>query len=302
MGDDRTIVEDKEKVFADKTKESNACLVIIHGSQLGKKYNIETEEMFIGRGETVDLRINEENVSRKHARISRKNDKVQIEDLDSTNGTYVNTKKTKSTQLKDGDLILIGNTILKFISQDNIENAYHEVIYRLATLDGLTQVYNKKFLLECLYNEFSRSKRYRRDLAFLMFDIDHFKLVNDIHGHQAGDYILKKLASLVTRNLRKEDIIGRYGGEEFGIILPETDEAKAGQIAEKLRKLIEEVEFVHNEKTIPVTISIGVTSLAPMSTLYKNYNDMIEHADQALYTAKRKGRNRVFLTSQLPDE
>ncbi|MFH1729122.1 MAG: diguanylate cyclase [Pseudomonadota bacterium] len=299
MADDPTIIQKKDKVFEKTGPGNNACLVIIHGSQLGKKYNLDALEMCIGRGENVEVRVNEENVSRKHARIINKGDKVIIEDLDSTNGTYINTKKTKTTILKDGDLILIGNTILKFISQDNIENAYHEVIYRLATLDGLTQVYNKKFFMECLFNEFSRSKRYRRDLSLVLFDLDHFKLVNDIHGHPAGDYILKRLSSLVTRNLRKEDIIGRYGGEEFGIILPETNEEKAGQIAEKLRKLVEGIDFNYNDKDIPVTISMGVTSLTPSLTKFKNYNDMIEDSDKALYEAKKRGRNRVVLSKEM---
>lgn len=297
--DEETKVGGGETFLDTINGKTTACLIVIHGANLGKKYDLVGTEAIIGRGENSEIRINEDNVSRKHAEIKIKGEKISIQDLGSTNGTFVNTKRSKTTVLRDGDLVLVGNTILKFISRKNIENAYHDEIYRLATLDGLTQCYNKKFFLERLSNEYSRSDRYKRNLSLIMLDFDHFKLINDIHGHQAGDYVLKKTASLVMRNLRKEDTLGRYGGEEFAIILPETDLKRSLQIAEKMRSLIENVDYTFNEKKLKVTISIGVSAYSSRKSKTLTYNDLIELADKALYRAKNLGRNKVVGSDEL---
>ncbi len=274
--------------------ELEAYLIVIQGASVGKKFNLDKDELIIGRSEDADIRVDEDNVSRVHAKVCvNKGGTIQIVDQNSTNGTFVNTKRQKSATLEHGDMILLGNTILKFVSGDNAESAYHEEIYRLATLDGMTQIYNKKYLLEQLQNEFSRCRRYRRDLSLVMFDLDHFKSVNDVHGHQAGDFVLRKISTLVARNLRKEDIFGRYGGEEFVIVLPETDGRKSGTLADKIRKLVAATEFAYNGKVLPVTISVGVTSFTPGTNQVKQYADLIEQADIALYKVKNSGRNRV---------
>jgi diguanylate cyclase (GGDEF)-like protein len=256
---------------------------------LGKKFDI-TDEMLLGRAENAHIRINEENVSRLHAMIYKKKGEILIEDQNSTNGTFVNTRKVKSKTLRDGDLILIGNTIMKFMSGSMVENEYHEEIYRLATMDGLTRVYNKSFFMERLSDEFSRSKRYDRDLSLLFFDFDFFKRVNDTYGHLAGDEVLKQATALVMKNLRKEDIFGRYGGEEFGIVLPETQAPNATQLAEKLRKLVEKTPFSYQDKLIGVTVSFGV---ATIHKNVQNVSQLLDLADKALYVAKKSGRNCV---------
>jgi GGDEF domain-containing protein len=216
-----------------KNQKERPCLLVIHGANFAKKFDINQKEMVVGRSEKADISINEENVSRQHAKILARDGEVTIYDLDSTNGTFVNTKKVPNAVLKDGDLVLIGNTILKFISGSNVESLYHQEILKLATIDGLTQIYNKSYLLERLDEEFSRSRRYRRELSLMLFDFDHFKNVNDQYGHPAGDLILKQTCSLILKNLRKEDIFGRYGGEEFTILFPETSLDIAVKLAEK---------------------------------------------------------------------
>jgi diguanylate cyclase (GGDEF)-like protein len=271
----------------------NACLIIIHGMSLGKKINLDKDEMSIGRAEDVDIRINEDNVSRKHAVIIRQENCFIIEDNKSTNGTFINTKRKEKAALHDQDLIMLGNTILKFISSDNLESAYHEELYKLATLDNLLQIYNKTYFLERLQDEFNRCCRYDRDLSFIMCDVDHFKRINDVHGHQTGDCVLKKIASIMTRKLREEDILGRYGGEEFAVILPETNAKQATIMAERLRKLIENADFTYHGKQISVTISLGVVSYKPLAGELHSFDDLIERADQAMYKAKNAGRNRV---------
>src|SRR5262249_22340805 len=163
------------------------------------------------------------------------------------NGTYINDDLIDEHVLRDRDLIKIGRTIFKFLTGGNIESAYHEEIYRLTTVDGLTQIYNKRYFMEALERELSRSQRYRRELSLIMFDIDHFKLINDTFGHLAGDYVLKYLASVVKTKIRREDIIARFGGEEFAIVLPEIDHAGALQFAEKIRKLVAATPFRFEE-------------------------------------------------------
>src|SRR5262249_31623832 len=171
----------------------------------------------------------------------------------------------------------------------NIESAYHEEIYRLTTVDGLTQVYNKRYFLETLERELSRSHRYRRELSLIIFDIDEFKRINDSYGHLAGDYVLKQLASIVKQNIRREDLLARFGGEEFTIVLPEVGSAGALQFAEKIRGLVETTPFRFEETPIEVRISVGVATAAPDES---DANEFIKRADMYLYEANKSGRDR----------
>ena len=117
----------------------------------------------------------------------------------------------------------VGPTIFKYLSGADVESQYHEEIYRMTIIDGLTQVHNKRYLYEALEREIIRARRHARELSFLMFDIDHFKKINDVHGHLAGDFVLKELARIVQGRIRRDEVFARYGGEEFAIVLPETD-------------------------------------------------------------------------------
>lgn len=276
-----------------KEKKSNcASLVIIHGSHFGKRIELNKDKMVIGRAEDADIIVDVEHVSREHAVILKEGSNFIIEDSNSTNGTFVNTKKIKKTTLQEQDLILIGNTIFKFISSENLENIYHGEIYRLATMDCLLNIYNKKFFLEKIEDELSRSQRYRRDLSLIMFDIDHFKQINDTHGHLAGDFILQKLAKTIKSHLRKDDTFARYGGEEFAIILPESNVLHAAITCEKIRNLIADTHFVYENERISVTISLGLVSYKPGRHVESHFA-FIDKADHALYEAKNTGRNKV---------
>ncbi|MBW1811281.1 MAG: diguanylate cyclase [Deltaproteobacteria bacterium] len=267
-----------------------ACLVVIYGPDLGKKYNLEQPTIIIGRSSKCDIQVDQESISRSHAKLINDGQSVKVRDLGSTNGTYVNDTLVEELALRDGDLIKIGRTIFKFLSGGNIENAYHEEIYRLTTVDGLTQIYNKRYFMENLERELSRSQRYGRELSLLIYDIDHFKNINDTYGHLAGDYVLKVMAAAVSQKIRREDFLARYGGEEFAIILPEITHASAMVMGEKIRSLVEQQEFVFEDTQIPTTISIGV------ATLNEEINEgieLIKLADKNLYKAKKSGRNKV---------
>jgi len=267
-----------------------ACLVVIYGTELGKKYNLHASAIVIGRSSKCDIQIDQESISRNHSKIVNNGKSLLIRDLGSTNGTYVNDEPVDEYVLRDGDLIKIGRTIFKFLTGGNIENAYHEEIYRLTTIDGLTQIFNKRYFLETLEREIARSQRYRRALSLVMFDIDHFKRINDTFGHLAGDFVLKHLASAVKNKIRREDIFARYGGEEFSIVLPEIELVQARAMAEKLRVLVERTDFHFENARIPVTISMGIAATEGEAHTVEG---LIKAADDKLYEAKASGRNRI---------
>jgi diguanylate cyclase (GGDEF)-like protein len=230
-------------------------------------------------------------VSRRHAHLDQRGPVWFAVDDGSTNGTYVNDEQIAREQtLVNGDRIKVGPTIFKYLSGQDVEAQYHEEIYRMTIIDGLTQAHVKRYLLEALDKEIIRARRHVRDLSFIMFDIDHFKKINDVHGHLAGDFVLKELARIVQGRIRRDEVFARYGGEEFAIVLPETNLEGARALAEGLREKVEASRFVFQNETIKVTVSIGVSMLGEAD---KTSADLIRDADEKLYEAKRGGRNRV---------
>jgi two-component system, cell cycle response regulator len=290
MAQNDTVVTVISKI-SERPVDLNAALVVIYGLELGRKYDLQTEQTLIGRSARAEIQVDQESISRNHACITTSTRGVFIKDLGSTNGTFVNDVPVhQETALSNGDLVKIGRTIFKFIAGGNIETAYHDEIYRLTTMDGLTQIYNRRYFEEALEREVSRSRRYERSLALVMFDVDHFKQVNDGYGHLAGDYVLKQLASTLRTRIRREDVFARYGGEEFGLLLPEIELAGAVQLADKARGLVEKQRFEFDKNIIPVTISLGVAVLAPE---HRDLVDLKRASDAKLYEAKATGRNRV---------
>jgi diguanylate cyclase (GGDEF)-like protein len=215
-----------------------ACLVVIYGDDLGRKFAIAGPSIVIGRSSRCAIQVHGESVSRRHCRVDVAASEIFLSDTRSTNGTYVNDRPIEREALSDGDIIGVGRTIFKFLTGANIERAYHEEIYRLSTVDGLTQVHNRRFFVEAVERELSRGRRYGRQLSIVLLDIDHFKVVNDTYGHVAGDRILSELATLISGSIRREDVMARYGGEEFALLLPELDRTHAKQFAEKIRQLV----------------------------------------------------------------
>ena len=166
----------------------------------------------------------------------------------------------------------------------------------MAFYDSLTKIFGRRYVEAWLETEYARVKRYNTDLALVLFDIDHFKKINDTYGHQAGDFVLQELAATVKSVIRQADVLGRYGGEEFLVCMPETKVEKALLSAERIRKGVEEKEFIYDGKKIPVTISLGVASFRQMPE--DKVSRFIKDADEALYFSKEHGRNRVTLHGQ----
>jgi len=275
-----------------------AGLVVIYGSDnfLGKKIELpRAGELIMGRSSSADINLDHFGVSREHARISIGPDGYAIYDLGSTNGTFVNNEplKTAPVLLHHGDRIQLGVLILKFITGGDIELLYHEEIYKLVSTDGMLRIPNRRNLMEQVQKEMSRCRRHRRHLSLAMFDIDHFKNINDTYGHLAGDFVLRDITERVRGNLRKEDTFGRYGGEEFVILMPEVPLAGAAVVGEKIRRLIAETPFDYIHHSIPVTVSIGIAIWTPEIETVEQF---IKIADNRLYKGKRSGRNIVVTT------
>ena len=277
---------------APATLAGEGCLVVFYGQNIGRRYFLNRPRLVIGRSDTTQLHIDQESVSRQHAEVLTEGASSSIRDLGSTNGTFVNNVRVTAQPLRDGDLLRVGQTIFKYLGGNNIEGKYHEEIYRLSTIDGLTEAYNKRYFLDALTRELQRAARYGRGLCLVIFDIDHFKRINDGHGHLAGDHVLREMSHLVAQNLRRQDIFARYGGEEFAIVLPEVDKETARLVSEKLRALVEAQAFQFAQKRIPVTVSLGIASFGEgMGDI--TASDFIAIADGRLYAAKQGGRNRV---------
>ena len=282
----RVTSADSRRIEAPK----EASLIQIYGPNLGQRYVIDKDELTIGRDASCDIILDSDNVSRRHAHILTRDDGVHFGDLGSTNGSLVNDGEIKEKLLQNGDLIKIGSVMLKFISSGNAEALYHETIYKMTIHDGLTGVPNRRYFEEFLEREFARAIRYERPLSLSLFDIDHFKKTNDNFGHLAGDYVLRRLANTVSSVVRREECFARYGGEEFGVIMPERGLDRAVRFAEKIRKIAEGTQFRFDDDLIPVTVSVGVSTL---DKTVKTQQELVRSADEALYRAKREGRNRV---------
>jgi len=172
--------------------------------------------------------------------------------------------------------------------------ANQEELERLANFDSLTELYNRRAILRKLDEQIKHVKRYKDEPSLLMLDIDHFKKVNDRYGHLIGDEVLVEVATLIRRNIRNTDTAGRYGGEEFIIILPKTDLASALDAAERIRKVVEAAEMKDSEGNVfGITVSQGLSSYKPG----EDEHTLISRADDALYRVKENGRNRVEISA-----
>ena len=272
----------------------NDCLVVIYTAEpglLGKRFVLDRSPLRVGRGADNHVVLEGDSVSRRHAHFERRGNAWFVVDDGSTNGTYLNEEQiAHDALLNNADRIKVGPTIVKFLSGLDAEAKYHEEIYRMTIVDGLTQIHNKRYLFEALEKELIRARRYERELSLIIFDIDFFKRINDQYGHLAGDHVLRELARAVQERIRRDEVFARYGGEEFVIVLPETGLGGANALAEDLRERVATHAFVFQGERIPVTISIGCAQLSKED---RAATDLIQRADEKLYEAKRGGRNRV---------
>ena len=221
-------------------KRNLAYLVVLAGVSAGEMFKLQKDKTVVGRGPAVGVRLNDEGVSREHCAFVREGDKMVVEDMGSTNGTFCNGIKVDRRELVDGDKIMVGSsTILKFTYHDYLDEVFQRQMYESALRDGLTKVFNKKYFTDYLEKEFAFAARHGGPLALIFLDIDYFKKINDTHGHPAGDFVLAELSQMMATLLRTEDVLARFGGEEFTILCRGSDLSGAKIVAERVRKAVE---------------------------------------------------------------
>ncbi len=267
-------------------------LLVLQGRSVGEYFLLRPPKAVIGRSDDAEVQILDDGVSRKHAEVHFKEDGTYfLRDLGSKNGTFVNGKPCTEDPLQEGDKIQLGAvTVLKFTLQDRMDESYQKRMYDSALRDGLTRLYNKRYLLTRLDTEFAFARRQSQPLSLLMIDLDHFKKLNDTWGHVVGDQVLVAIARTIEQNTRHEDVIARYGGEEFCVISRAIALDGALILAERIRSAIARQPLHSDGKVVRVTSSVGV---AEVDAIMTGPLDLIGRADEALYRAKGAGRNRI---------
>jgi diguanylate cyclase (GGDEF)-like protein len=268
-------------------------VVVYAGTQLGRVFPLAPGPNVLGRAPSTDIVLVDEEVSRTHARITLDptSDQVLLEDHGSTNGTLLNGESVVGkVKLQAGDRITLGNHVLKLVAMDALERAFHAVLLDQSTRDNLTGLGNRRTTLEELQGRFELGRRHARALSVIMCDLDNFKQINDTLGHGAGDVVLREFGERVRHSLRTSDLAGRIGGEEFLLVLPETELDGALLLAERVRAATADVAFDLPGGPIRVTCSLGV---AQRRNIDRDGGALMARADGALYEAKRRGRNRV---------
>jgi diguanylate cyclase (GGDEF)-like protein len=274
------------------TCRDQAYLIVLAGSAMGEMFKISSKQTIIGRGQTAQVRMMDEGISREHCEIQIEGETMILHDLGSTNGTFCRGARVDRHVLEDGDKILVGSsTVLKFTYHDSLDAVFQRQMYESALRDDLTKTFNKKYFTDRLEGEFALATRAKADLSLVTFDLDHFKMINDTHGHPIGDQVLSGMAQVVAAAIRAEDVFARIGGEEFSVICRNTDNMHGLAVAERMRQALAGHRFSTEGTTIPVTLSAGVATIP--DARIADTQALIAAADQALYEAKHAGRNRV---------
>ena len=296
MSDDSTVVlTDIKAALASAEKEAEqkpAALLVVGGDLNGTLFDLVQAEVSCGRNADNSIPLEFNGISRYHFKLVDNGGEWSVQDSGSKNGTFLNNKKIEgSILLNKGDMIKLGSMALKFLPKGDPERLTYDKLSLEANTDGHTGCFNKTYFNNKSELEVKKSKVTGDPLSLIVFDLDHFKNLNDNYGHDAGDFVLKELAELIRNNgVRDLDTFARYGGEEFVILLPKTNLKQSFEIAERLRKLVEQHDFNYEGKTLPVTASIGVSDYRQGVT---NGTDLFKRADEAVYKSKEGGRNQV---------
>lgn len=282
-----TVTTERDSMMPPVPGAGKALLILMSGGRRGERAVLGDETFVIGRGSSADMQLESDAVSRQHAHIEKRGPLHVLIDDGSTNGSYVNYRRIKEKVLQDGDQIQIGESMLKYLSGDNIETAYHEEFRRLVRRDALTGALNHATYAEEVELALSRAERKGARMSLIVFDLDHFKDVNDTHGHTAGDLVLSRVGARVLEVISDPHIFARVGGEEFAVVV-DGDLAVAVELAERIRAEIEGLFIEYEDVTLEVRTSLGVAEYSAGSAA-----DLRAAADRKLYQAKQQGRNQV---------
>jgi two-component system, cell cycle response regulator len=292
--EDDTTVARRMTLKPPGAEQAVPSILVLSGPTMGRAYPLSEGRLLIGRGDDADCIINDESVSRHHAKVVRLSEGVyMIKDLGSKNGTFVNQNQVEAHPLSEGDQVQVGDIVMKFAVEDAIEANLRSRLYDAAMKDPLTGIYNRRAFDEQLVRTLAFARRHQQQVSIILLDIDHFKKINDAHGHPAGDAVLGQLAVVIGRTLRAEDFFARTGGEEFAVLCPGNREPQARILAERLLSLVRAAPFtLPGAGTVHLTISAGVAEFSPKSDLQPD--DLVRAADENLYKAKCAGRDRVW--------
>lgn len=275
-------------------QEEEAYLIVLTGSRVGEMVKVG-DHLTVGRGQEANFTIFDDFISRVHLRLQRNIEgNIEASDLQSSNGTFVNGGKIESVLLSDGDKIRIGSTtILKFSYVDDLDQSFQQELYDGAVRDALTKLHNRRYLMTHLENEFAYHQRHQTPLSLVMFDLDHFKTLNDTYGHLVGDAVLVAFAAQLKAATRTEDLAARYGGEEFVLVARGISARNAVTIADRVRHIVSVTGLLVDKPEVMFTVSAGVAGVSDPSI--DEPKKLIQAADTALYAAKRAGRNSVSI-------
>jgi diguanylate cyclase (GGDEF)-like protein len=273
-------------------------VTFLSGAAMGKVFEIGDSEVVLGRHPECDVVLDEDSVSRRHAKLVPQEDgSVVIEDMASTNGTFIDGQRVLISSVADGATIRIGSSVgLRFSFQDCVQARVQRQLFDAATQDGLTGIYNQRYFLRRLEEEFSFCSRHGGKLALVLLDVDRFKEINDTLGHTAGDSVLVALPDVVASAIRLEDVLCRYGGDELAILLREVTSASAAVFAERIRSTVEQTpiaitDYGGGKHSVRLTVSVGVAALD--CTLHPSASALLAAADRGLHRAKDVGGNSV---------
>jgi diguanylate cyclase (GGDEF)-like protein len=290
--DRTTLIEGGGQVQADG---HHPYLIVFSGSNCGRRHKLQRGTTTIGRSPRTNISLNDDRVSRVHCIIEWLGDTITIEDKGSTNGTFVDSRRVSRASLHPGVTFQLGHSLMKIEYKTEAEIRLEESLVYSATFDILTGIFNRHHFIKLASMEMAYASRHRLPIGLIMVDIDRFKSVNDTYGHQWGDFILSKFANMLIENKRTEDLVARYGGDEF-LILLRGDVCCEAMVAycERIRRAVEECTFSFDATPIGITASLGfhfqrMEGDDPEALV----SDLIRRADQALYLAKEKGRNRT---------
>lgn len=287
---------DPNTVLLSPTGEAPAAgspvLVVIRGERLGARLDLTAGPLVLGRSNECDFCIAARSVSRAHCRIFADDREFWVEDLGSTNHTFVNDEPVERCKLRDGDQLRVGKTVLKFLAPGNPEAHYLAKMHETSIRDSLTGLHNRAYAMQVLEEEFARGQRVTAaHLVLAIIDIDWFKQINDEIGHLAGDTVLVQLSQVLGNALRAGDTLARIGGEEFALIMPDTSLEEAHQACDRLRQRVADEAFLTDcGRQLEVTISIGLAEATPAMA---EFRELLGEADAHLYDAKTAGRNSV---------
>ena len=291
MDDDHSPSTQSKIATPVSAERESAMLTVLSGMNAGQVFALDRDETIIGRSRAAQVRVDDGGVSRRNTRITRVGGKFFVEDIKSRNGTFKNGERVSAlVELSNGDRVHVGATLaMRFSVVDETEEVLARQLYEASTRDTLTHAYNRRYFMQRLVAEVAFAQRHETNVAVIMFDVDHFKRVNDTWGHKAGDDVLKNIAMAIQGAIRTEDVFARFGGEEFTVLVRGVDHQSATAFAERLRQTVSRIEIPTDETSIRITVSAGVASLGECKTS----EEMLLVADERLYRAKEAGRNAV---------